>query len=236
MNKPLLTALATMVIASSVLVNATTSVSIKGKTNVQNTVQDNEGNSYRTVQIGDQLWLADNLRSTKFQDGSDISSAAVPEDDEQYLRKFGRLYDWHDVNNPKNICPEGWRVATDDDWKALERTLGLSEAELDQDGWRGGENDLAIQLKASQPDGLFKKFDQSKVNQLQFNATPAGVKWNGFYITQGAYTEFWTNSAANDKKGIIRTLAYSWWNAHKGEIRRATSSKDYMFSVRCVKI
>lgn len=199
-------------------------------------VQDIEGNTYRTVKIGDQVWLAENLRSTKFQDGSPINTAFIPDDDENNLLKYGRLYDWHDVADKRSICPVGWRVATDDDWKKLERTIGMPEQELDKKGWRGGDNDLGVQLKEAQPDGLFNKFDQSQVNKHNFFARPAGVKWNGLYITQGAYTEFWTGSSETDKQAIIRTLAYSWWNAHKGEIRRATSSKAYMFSVRCVKI
>ncbi|BFM11117.1 fibrobacter succinogenes major paralogous domain-containing protein [Simiduia litorea] len=202
---------------------------------LEHSVQDIEGNVYRTVNIGDQIWLAENLRSTKFQDGSTIRSGAVPKDDKANLLKYGRLYDWHDVSDQRNLCPVGWRVATDDDWKTLERTIGMPDEELHKEGWRGGDNYLGVQLKEAQPDGLFTKFNPALVNKHQFFARPAGVKWNGWYITQGDYTEFWTASSASEKNAIIRTLAYSWWNIHKGEIRRATSSKDYMFSVRCVK-
>ncbi|WP_375749152.1 fibrobacter succinogenes major paralogous domain-containing protein [Vibrio sp. HN007] len=203
---------------------------------MEDTVQDLEGNTYRTVKIGEQVWLAENLRATKFQDGSKINTGFIPEDDQENLLKYGRLYDWHDVADERNICPPGWRVATDEDWKTLERTIGMPEEELDKKGWRGGDDDLGFQLKETQSNGLFKKFDQSLANKYRFAARPAGVKWNGFYITQRAYTEFWTGTSESNKEAIIRTLAYSWWNAHKGEIRRATSSKDYMFSVRCVKI
>jgi len=203
---------------------------------LEETVQDVEGNIYRTVTIGDQTWLAEGLRSTTFQDSSTVRTGVIPEDEPDNLLKYGRLYDWHDVSDERKLCPVGWRIATDDDWKQLERNIGMPEEEIDQNGWRGGEQNLGAQLKESQSDGLFKKFEPSIVNKHRFFARPAGVKWNGFYITQGAYTEFWTATASTDKKAIIRTLAYSWWNAHKGEIRRATSTKDYMFSVRCVRI
>nr|PMO10470.1 hypothetical protein BCT18_18185 [Vibrio cyclitrophicus] len=203
---------------------------------LEDTIQDVEGNIYRTVTIGDQIWLAEGLRSTTFQDGSAVRTGVIPKDESENLLMYGRLYDWHDVSDERTLCPVGWRVATDDDWKQLERNIGMHEEEIDQNGWRGCEQDLGAQLKESQSDGLFKKFDPSIINKHRFFARPAGVKWNGLYITQGAYTEFWTATATADNKAIIRTLAYSWWNAHKGEIRRATSTKDYMFSVRCVKI
>lgn len=201
---------------------------------VEGSVQDSEGNTYRTVKIGEQVWLAENLRSTKFQDGSRIKTAFIPKDDEQNLLKYGRLYDWHDVFDERNICPVGWRVASDDDWKALERTLGMSETDVHKRGWRG-DNDIAIAIKESQPNSLFKKFDQSQVNKHKFSASPAGVKLSRWYITQGMYTEFWTSSNATEKEAYNRTLAYSCWNPHKGEIRRTTISKNYMFSVRCIK-
>ncbi|GEA61221.1 fibrobacter succinogenes major paralogous domain-containing protein [Vibrio comitans] len=203
---------------------------------LEDTVKDMEGNVYRTVKIGDQLWLAESLRSTKFQDGSDVRTGVIPKDDQANLLKYGRLYNWHDVADDRNLCPVGWRVATDADWKQLERNIGMSEEEVNQEGWRGGEQSLGLQLKEAQAGGLFTKIDPAVVNKHNFFARPAGVKWNGWYITEGAYSEFWTANSESEKKAIIRTLAYSWWNVHKGEIRRATSTKDYMFSVRCVKI
>lgn len=198
------------------------------------TVQDVEGNTYRTVKIGEQVWLAENLRSTRYQDGSKIDSAFIPKDDEKNLLKYGRLYNWHDVTDERNICPVGWKVASDDDWKQLEKTIGMSEDDLDKKGWRG-DGDLAITLKEAQPNTVFKKFDQSQVNKHKFFARPSGVKWKRWYITQGYYTEFWTSSHATEKDAYNRTLAYAWYNLHKGEIYRTTLSKNYSFAVRCVK-
>ncbi|WP_217622051.1 fibrobacter succinogenes major paralogous domain-containing protein [Cobetia marina] len=197
-------------------------------------IQDSEGNLYRTVKIGAQTWLADNLRTTRYQDGSLIRTAFIPEDDPDNLLPYGRLYDWHDVSDERNLCPVGWRVASDEDWKTLEHTLGIAEKDIESTGWRG-DDDIAITLKAAQPDSLLRSFDQARINLTGFSARPAGVKWKGWYITQGAYTEFWTRTEATPAKAFARTLAYSWWNTHKGEIRRATLGKDGMFSVRCVK-
>jgi len=200
----------------------------------EGTVQDVGGNSYRTVKIGSQIWLAENLRSTRFQDGSEIKTAFIPDDDEENLLKYGRLYDWHDVSDERNICPVGWRVASDGDWQELERAIGIPEKDIDKNGWRG-DDDIAITLKDAQPNSVFKRFDQSRVNKYGFSARPAGVKWNNWYITQGMYGEFWTSSHATEHEAYARTLAYAWWNTHKGEVRRETLNKNYMFSVRCVK-
>ena len=200
----------------------------------ESSIQDSEGNTYRTVKIGEQTWMAENLRSTRFRNGEEIPTAFIPENDPDNMLSYGRLYDWHDVSDARNLCPEGWRVASDDDWKALERAIGIAEKDIDSTGWRG-DDDIAITLKAAQPDSLLTSFDQARINLTGFSARPAGVKWKGWYLTQGAYAEFWTRSEATPTKALARTLAYSWWNPHKGEIRRATLGKDGMFSVRCVK-
>ena len=139
-----------------------------------------------------------------------------------------------DVADERKLCPEGFRVATDDDWKELERHIGVAVEELHREGWRG-DNDVAITLKAQQPDSWLKHFDKTKINAHQFNARPAGVKVGNWYLTQGVYTEFWTSSSASEKEAFARSLACAWWNSHKGEIRRAKLNKNYMFSVRCVK-
>ncbi len=199
----------------------------------ETSIQDSEDNLYRTVKIGAQTWLADNLRTTRFQDGSPIRTTFIPKDDPDNLLSYGRLYDWHDVSDARNLCPAGWRVASDEDWKALEHAIGIAEKEIDSTGWRGG--DIAITLKAAQPDSLLTSFDQARINLIGFSARPAGVKWKVWYITQGAYTEFWARTEATPAKAFARTLTYSWWNTHKGEIRRATLGKNGMFSVRCVK-
>jgi uncharacterized protein (TIGR02145 family) len=199
----------------------------------EETVQDIEGNEYKTVKIGNQIWLADNLRTTKFQDGSPVKTGFIPDDKDENLLKYGRLYNWHDVADERNICPIGFRVATDDDWKELEKTIGMSEVELDKDGWRG--EGTAIILKEEHPDTLFTKFDKNEINKYNFTVRPAGIKWGNWYITQGLYTEFWTATEFNAKRARNRTFAHYCLNPNKGKIYRDKLSKYFMFSVRCVK-
>ena len=85
--------------------------------------------------------------------------------------------------------------------KSWKETIGVSEQDIDKEGWRG-DDDIAITLKDAQPNSVFKKFDQSRVNQYGFSATPAGVKWNNWYITQGVYSEFWTSTNAYRRKSL----------------------------------
>lgn len=132
----------------------------------QNTFQDVQGNRYKTVKIGKLEWFAENLRATQFQDGSPVDSGFIPKDDEKNLLKYGRLYHWQDVDDERKLCPAGWRIATDADWQEMERTIGIAQSELAKEGWRGS-NDIAITLKAEQPNTLFKNSFRLKL--INFN-------------------------------------------------------------------
>jgi uncharacterized protein (TIGR02145 family) len=99
------------------------------------TFGDVDGNIYKTVLINDQVWMQDNLRTTKYNDGSAIPnqtgswiSLSTPsycwyDDNNNYKNLYGALYNWHAVNTGK-LCPTGWRVPTHDDWTALSTFLG----------------------------------------------------------------------------------------------------------------
>ena len=105
-------------------------------------IHDIENNRYRTVQIGNQLWTMDNVVSTKYNDGTDIPIYGAGDWLEwktlttagmcfyagrrgSVQKIYGALYNWYviDPSNPKNIAPDGWRVATSADWEALENYL-----------------------------------------------------------------------------------------------------------------
>ena len=103
----------------------------------QETVSDIEGNIYTTVQIGNQVWMAENLKTRTLSDGSPIpmvenydewASLTLPayswyNNDSVNAEDFGTLYNWYAVETGK-LCPEGWHVPTDEDWIALESGLG----------------------------------------------------------------------------------------------------------------
>ena len=96
-------------------------------------VNDIEGNSYRTIEIGNQVWMADNLRSTKYRNGTPILNVTVPiqfynyktgvwcyyNNDSTYNIPYGKLYNWYAVTNSNQLCPIGWHVPSVTDWNKL---------------------------------------------------------------------------------------------------------------------
>jgi uncharacterized protein (TIGR02145 family) len=118
---------------------------------VSNTVIDIDGNTYQAIKIGDQWWMAENLKVTHYRNGDPIPNVTdstewsnlateaycVYENDESIAETYGYLYNWYVVNDSRNIAPEGWHVPTDEEWKELEMFLGMSQSEANGTGWRG---------------------------------------------------------------------------------------------------
>lgn len=104
-------------------------------------MKDAEGNQYPTKVIGALEWTTENLKSTRFRNGEIIpvvraraewakSTAAAriaPDSAESRVALLGYLYNWHAVNDPRGICPTGWRVPTHDEWSAVTQFLGVKK-------------------------------------------------------------------------------------------------------------
>ena len=133
------------------------------------TIDDAGGNTYYTIGIGDQVWMAENLRTTVYNDGvtsittglSDVDWTNATEgafavypnafidgliSDEEVLDAYGALYNWHAVATG-NLCPVCWRVSGDEDWKVMEIALGMPVFEADLDYERG--NSIAGMLRSA---------------------------------------------------------------------------------------
>lgn len=99
----------------------------------QETINDREGNSYKIIEIGDQVWMAENLKSTRFSNGDIIPLIKEPEqwknlttagccdmnNDPDYTKKSGKLYNWYTAADERNVCPSGWHVPSDKEWTRL---------------------------------------------------------------------------------------------------------------------
>ena len=185
-------------------------------------VMDIDGNIYNIVTIGDQTWMQGNLRVTHAPDGSEILSYAYI-DDPDSIKKYGRLYTWYVAMNgskeegAQGICPDGWHLPSDDEWKQLEMALGMTQAEANMvNTWRGVP--VGTMMKAGGESG--------------YEAYLAGRRSSGgTFSLMGRMEYMWTSTIFGSSMAWRRCLdAYSpavgRWN---------TFPQSYCFSVRCVK-
>ncbi len=213
------------------------------------TVKDIDGNRYSLIKIGEQVWLGENLKVSRFSNGDTILEAKS----EQYWQEagnsikaawsyydnkainydiFGKLYNGYAATDNRGICPEGFGVPTENDWVKLEKYLGLSHDEIDNIGGRGINNNIGGQLKAK---GVFhwKYPNRSATNQSGFSALPGGGRETGGMFYFGGYlAEFWSKTEYdNYYDAWYRSLGYD-----SGEFGRGYALKHHGMSIRCIKI
>ena len=185
-------------------------------------IDNRDGKEYRTVNIGKQLWMAENLNYGGGEFAEDSNSVVYGQQEENRDR-YGRLYSW---NAAQSACPQGWKVPSDEDWKQLEKTLGMEERELNEMDWRTSGN-IGRLLRTSTG---WAKAQPVGVDSLGFAAMPGGVRnEEGMFVlaTEAAY--FWT-STENMDHAIIRTLFADFEG-----IIRTNQNKNNFLSVRCIK-
>ena len=208
------------------------------------TVTDIDGNTYQTIQIGDQCWMAENLKVTHYRNGdpipnvtddaewADLSTGAFCnyDNDVNNVATYGRLYNWYAVDDSRNIAPEGWYVPTDAEWKQLEMYLGMSQAQADAIGWRG--TDEGGKLKEADITH-WQSPNTGATNESGFTALPGGFRYNpaGNYANMGIYACFWSSTEHGTDFAWHRILLYS-----EAEVYRNMGYlKHYGLSIRCVK-
>ncbi|MDI1321951.1 MAG: fibrobacter succinogenes major paralogous domain-containing protein [Algoriphagus sp.] len=189
-----------------------------------------DGQTYKTVKIGSQTWMAENLNVTKFRNGEDIPLALVEEEwwmggedgipayvdvefDSENGQFFGKLYNYFAVSDPRGIAPEGWRVPTDADWAALAASLGGPEV-------------ATAKLKSSEG-----WLEENGTNESGFTAFPVGsIDADGYFLDQGFFGFFWS-STENDGFVLNRSLS-----ENKYPFEAAESFKSNGFSLRLIKV
>ena len=208
-------------------------------------VTDIDGNEYNTVKIGDQWWLVENLRVTKYRDGTSIplvyqSGSWVLATNGAYcyydlttsnISEYGLLYNFHAVDNAKGLAPEGWHVASNDDWKEMEMYLGMTQEEADLTLWRG--TDEGGKLKETGTTHWTSNYGAT--NETGFTAIPGAWRspYNGSFSGIGEFTSFWTSTgttSSNSTYALTRGLAST-----EARISRTGSLRVTGLSVRCVK-
>jgi len=204
------------------------------------TLTDIDGNIYDTVKIGDQWWMAENLKVKKYRNGDHIlnlSNASLWESNiigaycsygnfASTEGTYGLLYNWYAVADNRNIAPEGWHVPTDEDWKKLETYLGLEIDEINGLNWRGDREGGKLKKEGT---NYWIDPNKSANNETGFTALPGGQVFYTFDKIR-YYGYFWTSSENNDRFAWNRSLGYLYSSIH-----REATFKNKGLSVRLVK-
>lgn len=205
---------------------------IKAKTSLTDpeTVVDIDGNVYNTVKIGNQTWMVENLRVTKYNDGTPLvfttsgidwlnqSTGAYcwPQDDITYKSVYGGFYNWYAVSSGK-LAPEGWHIPTEEDWITLATYLGGASI-------AGGKIKAAGTQYWSSPNA-------GATNETGFTALPAGYRSraNGGNPSMGVAAVFWSSTGNINSYGRL-SLDYS-----NSVFNYGNEYGNFGLSVRCIK-
>lgn len=193
---------------------------------------DIDGNVYQTVIIGNQEWMAENLKVTHYRNGDTIPNvtSGAPgtpgpitgayfeyNNDANNVATYGRLYNWYAVNDSRNIAPAGWHVPTRDEWLTLVEYLGGYDV-------AGGKLKEAGTAHCNSP-------NTSATNESGFTALPGGYCYYGSYSFQmGSAGYFWTSEKSNVSTAWGRELSCTG-----SEVYRVSIDKRLGLSIRCVR-
>lgn len=193
-------------------------------------VTDIDGNVYKTVKIGNHVWMAENLKVTKFRNGelipfmtdsiawTDLTTGAYCNysNKENLVAVYGRMYNWYAVVDSRNICPTGWHVPSDDEWVVLESYLG-------------GENVAGGKMKLNDTT-IWRSPNLGATNESGFSAVPGGRQYHSAFFFLHEYGMYWAVTSENEEYSWSRYLTYS-----SEKLSRFHYKKYYGLSVRCMK-
>ena len=208
-------------------------------------VEDIDGNVYHTVKIGSQVWMVENLKTTKYNDGTPIPLVTANSawralttpaycwynnDETTNKNTFGALYNWYAVNTNK-LCPIGWHVPTAADWKILTTYLtnygygyqdsgdDISKSLASTLGWDSSSNTGAVGN------------DLLSNNRSGFTAFASGIRFsNGEFRHSGQNSKWWSSTETSTSAAQIRFISWD-----DGIVDSYSNRKENGFSVRCVK-
>ena len=179
-----------------------------------------DGETYRTIKIGNQIWMAENLRYK-------CEGSCAYDNDETYVKQFGRLYHW---KYAAKVVPEGWHLPSNEDWFKLCKTLTneFVENNVCEDKSIAGVGRL---LKSKTLWKKDKDFEREGIDSCGFTALPSGCYYSYAYAEFGRMADFW--SADGCKKYAYHFLLYSFSDDFfYGKIWNDNSTAC---SIRCVK-
>jgi uncharacterized protein (TIGR02145 family) len=190
--------------------------------------------AFNEVKINDQTWMSENLNTAAFRNGDPIKQIQSKDEwevasnkkqpawcyynnDPEYGKRYGKLYNWYAVNDPRGLAPEGWHVASKQEWLSLIENFG-------------GKNEAGIKLKAK--DGWNMSLEAT--NSSKFTALPGGIReyWGNFLVL-GFVGKWWCSSG--DER-LSKSLSHSIsMESNSPLVEFHDSNQGYGFSVRCIK-
>lgn len=219
----------------------------------QGTVTDYDDNIYNWTRIGDQRWMVENLKSTHYADGTEIPFVEstygwenLSDSDKGYCYfensssnndVYGALYNWAAVMNGQSsddsiqiqgVCPTGWHLPSDTEWKELEVFLGLDTLNVDNIGWRGFNEGGKLKEEGTEH---WDSPNTGATNIKDFTALPGGYRiYYGAFNELGFGAYFWSATEFNNTQSWKRYL-----HADEKSIGRKMELKNSGFSVRCIE-
>ena len=193
-------------------------------------VKDIEGNYYNKVVIGNQTWIAENLRTSRYSNGDPIPNIVLSsewaactsgawctyENDAANEAIYGKLYNWYAVADPRNVCPTGWRVPSIQDWNELTNFLGGDEI-------AGGK--LKSIYGWTQP-------NVGANNESSFSALPGGYRLNGPFFSVELYATWW---GLNESDAASFFAYFRYVVNNSASLQTGSYNKISGMSVRCVQ-
>ncbi|MFN5370727.1 MAG: FISUMP domain-containing protein [Bacteroidia bacterium] len=208
-----------------------------GATNVHNpaktygTITDQQGNVYKTIVIGTQEWMAENLRTSIYVNGETIANVTDAtqwnnrttgawcyyDNNSAFDCPYGKLYNWYAVSDARKVCPTGWHLPTQSDWLALSVFIG---------GFQGGG---AIKSVGTQ---YWSSPNSNATNTFGFSGIPGGTRYNtfGWFGSIGFGGSWWTSGDVNQWNANRQFLRYD-----NGDFGNVDTPKQTGLSVRCLR-
>jgi uncharacterized protein (TIGR02145 family) len=197
---------------------------------------DQEGNVYKTIVIGTQEWMAENLNTSVYRNGDAIPTNlddatwaattsgawAYYNNDASYACPYGKLYNWFTCADARGLCPVGWHVPSDAEWTVLTDFLGGESV-------AGGKMKSTGTIEATT--GLWVFPNSGATNSSGFSGLSGGDRYSdGGYFYKGEYGFWWSDSELNTNSAWRRDLNYNY-----GDVPRNPDFKNIGFSVRCLR-
>ena len=227
-----------------------------------NSVKDIDGNKYGVIKIGTQIWMKENLKTTRYRNG-DLIGTTTPatliienestpkyqwayDGNESNVATHGRLYTWYVATDCRNVCPEGWHVPTDAEWTTLTDYL-IKKGYGYGTGYKG--MDIAKSLSATTGwvaddiPGSAGNYQVSN-NRSGFTALPSGARLeDGNFYHLGHISDWWSSTEGGSafKQGLSETIIKSPGGLFRdiyhdySYVNSYINNKKYGMSIRCLK-